>query len=153
LTAAFEKAGLKLLRNAQEEIQIGKNTLQLIGVEGTSYGFEEYGGREFMDKTEIDPSAFSILMTHIPILFEPQLSGYDFDLGLAGHTHGGTVVLPFLGGLYSDEEGLFPEYTAGKYILDKNQTLIISRGLGDSKRFPPRVNNMPELVVIDINRY
>lgn len=153
LTAAFEKAGLKLLRNAQEEIQIGKNTLQLIGVEGTSYGFEEYGGREFMDKTEIDPSAFSILMTHIPILFEPQLSGYDFDLGLAGHTHGGTVVLPFLGGLYSDEEGFFPKFTSGKYILDKQQTLIISAGLADSKLFPPRVNNLPELVVIDINRY
>ena len=48
LPEAFENAGLRLLRNAQEEIRIGKNTVQLIGVEGTSYGFEEYGGREFM---------------------------------------------------------------------------------------------------------
>ena len=153
LPGAFENAGLKLLRNAKEDIHIGKDTVQLIGVEGTAYGFEEYGGREFMDKTDIDPSSLCILMAHIPILFDTQLSEYDFDLGIAGHVHGGIVVLPFLGGLYSDEEGFFPEYTAGKYILDKNQTLIISRGLGDSKRFPPRVNNMPELVVIDINRY
>ena len=153
LTDAFEKAGLKLLRNAREEIRIGKDTLQLIGVEGTSYGFEEYGGREFMDKTEIDTSEYCILMTHIPILFETQLSGYDFDLGLSGHVHGGTVVLPFFGGLYSDEEGFFPKFTSGKYILDNQQTLIISAGLADSKIFPPRVNNLPELVVIDINRY
>ncbi len=153
LPEAFEKAGLKLLRNASEEIQIGKDTLQLIGVEGTSYGFEEYGGREFMEKTDIDPSAYCILMTHIPILFEPQLSVYDFDLGLAGHTHGGTVVLPFIGGLYSDEEGFFPKFTSGKYTLDHQQSLIISAGLGDSKLFPPRINNLPELVVIDINRY
>ena len=153
LPGAFENAGLKLLRNAKEDIHIGKDTVQLIGVEGTAYGFEEYGGREFMDKTDIDPSSLCILMAHIPILFDTQLSEYDFDLGIAGHVHGGIVILPFLGGLYSDEEGFFPEYTAGKYILDKNQTLIISRGLGDSKRFPPRVNNMPELVVIDINRY
>ena len=153
LPELFENAGLRLLRNAQEEIQIGKDTVQLIGVEGTAYGFEEYGGREFMEKADIDPSAFSILMAHIPVLFEPQLSVYGFDLGIAGHVHGGIVVLPFLGGLYSDEEGFFPEFTAGKYILDGQQTLIISAGLGDSKRFPPRINNMPELVVIDINRY
>ena len=152
LPEKFENAGLKLLRNAREDVRIGEDTVQLIGVEGTAYGFEEYGGREFMEKTEIDPSSYCILMTHIPILFETQLSGYGFDLGIAGHVHGGIVNLPLLGGLYSDEEGYFPEFSAGKYTLDKQQTLIISAGLGDSKRFPPRINNMPELVVIDISR-
>ena len=153
LPEAFENAGLKLLRNAKEEIRIGKDTVQLIGVEGTSYGFEEYGGREFMEKTKIDPSSFCILMAHIPILFEAQLAGYDFDLGIAGHVHGGIVNLPGLGGIYTDEEGFFPKFTAGRYLLNKRQTLIISAGLGDSKPFPPRINNMPELVVIDVNRY
>ena len=152
LTEKFKNAGLKLLRNSLEKIQIGMDTVQLIGVEGTAHGFEEYGGREFMDKADLDPSSFCILMTHIPILFESQLSGYDFDLGIAGHVHGGIVILPFLGGLYSDEEGFFPRFSAGKYILDHQQTLIISAGLGDSKSFPPRINNTPELVVIDINR-
>lgn len=153
LPSAFESAGLKILRNAKEDVRIGNDTIQLIGVEGTSYSFEEYGGREFMDKTEIDPSAYSILMAHIPILFEPQLSGYSFDLGIAGHVHGGIVVLPFIGGIYTGEEGFFPKFTSGKYILDNQQSLIISAGLGDSKPFPPRINNMPELVVIDIDRY
>lgn len=153
LPSAFEKAGLKLLRNEQEEIRIGKDTVQLLGVEGTSNGFEEYGWRDFMEKTAINPSSLSILMAHIPTLFEPQLSEYIFDLGIAGHVHGGIVVLPFIGGLYTDEEGFFPKFTAGKYILSNQQTLIISAGLGDSKPFPPRINNIPELVVIDINRY
>ena len=150
LPKRFESAGLRLLRNSREELRIGGDTVQLIGVEGTAYGFEEYGGREFMEKADIDPSSYCILMTHIPILFETQLSGYDFDLGLAGHVHGGIVKLPIVGGLYSDEEGFFPKFCAGKYVLDKQQTLIISAGLGDSKTFPPRINNMPELVVIDI---
>ncbi len=153
LPEKFENAGLKLLRNALEVIQIGNDTVQLIGVEGTPYGFEEYGGRAFMDSTDIDPSAYCILMAHIPILFKTQLSVYDFDLGIAGHVHGGIVRLPFLGGLYSHEEGFFPEFTAGKYTLDNQQTLIVSAGLGDSRPFPPRINNTPELVVIDINRY
>ena len=153
LPKRFEDAGLRLLRNAAEEIRIGHDTIRLIGVEGTSYGFEEYGGRKFMDQTEADPSSFSIVMAHIPILFELQLSAYDFDLGIAGHVHGGIVRLPFLGGLYSDEEGFFPKFTAGEYTLDGRQKLIVSAGLGDSKPFPPRINNMPELVVIDISRY
>ena len=152
LPEAFENAGLKLLRNSQEIIRIGEDTVQLIGVEGTAYGFETYGGREFMDKTEIGSASYCILMTHIPILFKTALSEYDFDLGLAGHVHGGIVRVPFLGGLYSDEEGFFPQFSAGKYTLDRQQTLIISAGLGDSKAFPPRINNIPELLVIDIGR-
>ena len=153
LPGKFRDAGLKLLRNATEEVRIRNDVIQLIGVEGSAYGFEAYGGREFMDKTEINPSAYSILMTHVPILFEPQLAGYDFDLGIAGHVHGGIVNLPFAGGLYSDEEGFFPRFTAGEYTLQNQQKLIVSAGLGDSKRFPPRINNLPELVVIDIDRY
>ena len=153
LPGKFEKAGLVLLRNAQEEIYIGRNRIQLFGVEGTAYGFEQYGGREFMDKADRDPGAYLIVMAHIPILFDTQLSAYDFDLGIAGHTHGGIINLPFIGGLYTNEEGFLPNYTSGKYILNKNQSLIISAGLGDSSFFPPRINNAPELVVIDINRY
>ncbi len=153
LPGALESAGLKLLRNAEEEIRVGRDTIRLTGLEGTAEGFDKYGGRAFMDSIETDPSVYRIVMAHIPIMFESKLSGYDFDLGIAGHVHGGIVVLPFLGGLYSDEEGFFPKYTAGEYILDGSQTLVISAGLGDSKIFPPRINNMPELVVIDINRY
>ena len=152
LPKKFENAGLRLLRNQQETIRIGASAIQLIGVEGTSYGFEEYGGRKFMEKTRIDPSAYCIVMTHIPILFDSQLSDYDFDLGIAGHVHGGIVRLPRFGGLYSDEEGFFPNYCAGKYTLRNQKPLIISRGLGDSSAYP-RINNMPELVVIDINCY
>ena len=151
LPKKFENAGLKLLRNSCTVIRIGEDTVQLIGVEGTAYGFEEYGGREFMERTDIDPSSYCILMTHIPILFETQLSEYSFDLGIAGHVHGGIVNLPVLGGLYSGEEGFFPQFSAGKYTLDNQQTLVISGGLGDSKPFPPRINNSPELVVIDIS--
>ena len=148
----FTKAGLKLLRNAQETVQVGTDKIQLIGVEGTAYGFEEYGGRKFMEQAQIDPTAYCVCMTHIPILFDSQLSDYDFDLGIAGHVHGGIVILPKFGGLYTDEEGFFPKYYGGRSTLSNQKPLILSRGLGDSKPIP-RINNMPELVVIDINCY
>ena len=149
----FEKAGLKILRNAQEIVQIGTDKIQLMGISGTTtYGFEEYGGRRFMDKTSIDPSAYCIVMAHVPILFDAQLSDYAFDLGIAGHVHGGIVNLPYFGGLYSEEEGFLPTYYGGRIVLSNEKPLIISRGLGDSKPIP-RINNMPELVVIDVNWY
>ena len=46
--------------------------------------------------------------------------------------HGGIINLPFIGGLYTQEEGFFPTFTAGRFILNKQQPLIISAGLGDS---------------------
>ena len=152
LPKKLENAGLKLLRNASEKILIGRDTVQLFGTEGTAYGFEQYGGREFMEKTEADPDAYGIVMAHIPVLFD-ALSDYDFDLGIAGHVHGGIIKLPFIGGLYTQEEGFFPRLCVGKYTLDKGQSLIISAGLGDSAFFPPRINNPPELVIIDVDRY
>ena len=75
-------------------------------------------------------------MAHVPTCFTERLDDYSFDLGLAGHTHGGIINLPKLGPLYSDEEGFFPEYARGEYTLSCGATLIVSGGLGDSSSFP-----------------
>ena len=153
LPEKFEKAGMKVLRNRMETVQIGADKIQLLGISSTTaYGFEEYGARKFMDGADIDPNAYSIVMAHVPMLFDSQISAYRFDLGIAGHTHGGLVDIPGLGGLYSDEEGFFPKYYKGKQLLSNGASLIISRGLGDSRQIP-RINNMPELLIIDINWY
>ena len=153
LVGKFEKAGLNILRNKQETIQIGQDRIQLMGISSTTtYGFETYGARKFMDDTPIDSSAYCIVMAHVPYLYDSQLSDYLFDLGIAGHTHGGLAILPHFGGIYVQEEGFFPKYDGGRIILSNGKPLIISRGLGDSRSIP-RVNNMPELVVIDINWY
>lgn len=58
--------------------------------------------------------------------------------------------LPKIGPLYTAEEGFLPDYAGGNYTLANNATLIVSRGLGDSSR-APRINNVPELSVIDID--
>ncbi len=71
-------------------------------------------------------------------------------LVLAGHAHGEQVRLPWLGGLYAPNQGILPEYDAGRFESG-DTVMIVSRGLGNSA-FPIRVNNPPELVVVELRR-
>lgn len=144
----FENAGLNLLRNEQETVSIGKNRIEIIGVEGSHENFEQYGAKEFMDNLKVEPSAIKVCIAHTPQLFKDSLKNYDFDLGLSGHYHGGIVQIPNVGGLFTKDEGFFPSVSAGKYDIE-NKTVIVSRGMGD-QILTPRINNNHELAVIDI---
>lgn len=77
---------------------------------------------------------FKILLSHFPERFKKDYINYDIDLTLSGHAHGGQFILPFLGGIYSPGQGLFPKYYRGMYE-ENGKKLIVSRGLGNS-RFP-----------------
>ena len=68
---------------------------------------------------------------------------------MSGHLHGGQVVLPFLGGIYGAEQGLFPKYVHGLYSLG-GRPMLISSGLGSAKEKLPRFNNPPEICVLDL---
>ena len=46
-------------------------------------------------------------------------------------------------------QGFLPKYTSGVRKMGKSK-VVISRGLGDSEPWP-RINNQPELVVVDIH--
>ncbi|MDP4118614.1 MAG: metallophosphoesterase [Bacillota bacterium] len=89
--------------------------------------------------------ALKIVLAHKP----HHISLYaqnEADLVLCGHAHGGQIRLPFIGGIFSPGQGLFPKYTAGMH-RKSNTDMIVSRGLGNSV-FPFRVFNRPELVCI-----
>ena len=51
-------------------------------------------------------------------------------------------------GLYAPGQGLFPKYTSG-YIDNK---FIISRGLANTAKVIPRVNNNPEIVILNMTK-
>lgn len=91
----------------------------------------------------------NILLTHRPELFMTYVDS-NVDLVFAGHAHGGQIRLPFVGGVVSPNQGLFPKYTSGLYN-EQNTTMVVSRGLGNSI-IPFRVFNRPEIVVVMLRK-
>ncbi len=146
----FTAAGVTVLRNQEARYTIHDNVISILGVEGSPADFSNYGASTFMDSVEPQTDYdLRICLARVPTYFPEHLENYSFELGLAGHTHGGIVRLPKIGPLYT-AEGFLPDYAGGSYTLANNATLIVSRGLGNSSR-APRINNVPEFSVIDID--
>ena len=91
---------------------------------------------------------FTILSSHRPEYFNVY-QNKNIDLVLSGHAHGGQFRLPLGGGVIAPGQGLFPKYDAGAYT-ENGTTMIVSRGIGNSI-IPVRINNPPEIVIIELN--
>ena len=59
------------------------------------------------------------------------------------------MIIPGVGGLYSQLEEFFPTYDYGQYKLEDSD-LIITHGLGSNPKILPRFNNPPEIVVVNL---
>ncbi len=152
LREKFKATGMVTLVNKCVDVRIKNNNIELVGVSGGIDEYDQYGGKDTMDNLDASSIAYRICCAHVPTLFTERLESYRFDLGIAGHTHGGIIRLPVVGGLYSAEEGFFPKFDGGLYELKNGATLFVSKGLGNSGKVP-RMFNTPELAVIDIKWY
>ncbi len=140
-----------VLNNQKEELN---NEITLIGVDDPTLFKENYiDDNILIDKTlkdlELNTEKYNILLSHRPELFNTYKDN-NIDLALTGHAHGGQIRLPFIGGLIAPNQGLFPKYTSGMH-KENETTMIVSRGIGNSL-FPFRINNKPELVIINIDK-
>ena len=84
----------------------------------------------------------------IPELFDTY-ADHNMNLVLSGHAHGGQFRLPLIGGLIAPNQGLFPKYDRGYFQLGTHMQMVITSGLAGHGLLP-RVNNLPEIVVIDL---
>ena len=163
-----ESAGGTVLEKEYVDVVINGNDVRIGGTSGYALWmefWEDSYGKKYIDYWDDDSfseqrflldfqdtDAYKILLLHrpeSPTLFWADKGWYDVDLVLSGHTHGGHIRLPFIGGLYAPEEGWFPKYEYGHF--NKNGVdVIISAGLGNSEGLP-RFNNIPEIVSVTIS--
>lgn len=92
-------------------------------------------------------SIFNILLYHGTDRFD-GIAPYNYDLVLSGHTHGGLVCLPFVGGIITNQKEFFPKYDSGVFTVG-NSTMISSRGLGNAS--VPRFHNPREVVTVTLH--
>lgn len=139
--------GVHVLVNRAEEVTIHRTPLLIGGLTTSTEGYELYG-REFFEAYE-KSGVFKLLIAHYPSLYYDALADGAVDLGICGHFHGGQIWIPLVGGLYHGDTGFFPQYSGGMYQLPHG-TIFVSRGMGGHSDLP-RINNRPELAIIDIN--
>ncbi|HEY9639158.1 MAG TPA: metallophosphoesterase [Coleofasciculaceae cyanobacterium] len=92
---------------------------------------------------QLPPQGAAILLAHEPDFASISAASGRFDLQMSGHSHGGQVVIPFLGApklpLYAKQ------YPSGRYQV-KNMVHYTNRGVGMG-RPKVRFNCRPEITV------
>ena len=143
------EAGVRLLDNETAEFMSVK-------IGGLSSGYmkdEKQGHFERTPRPDVEwlrtfasEDGYKILLSHHPEYYPRYIRDLSIDLTLSGHAHGGQWRI-FGRGVFAPGQGLFPKYTSGLY----DGKLIVSRGLGNMNPFP-RINNSPEIIVINLKR-
>lgn len=143
-------AGLKLLINETATVPVRAVPVQILGLRWG--GPPNYGQHRHDEQTlaasmrELvalrDPAAFPILLAHHPHAWDYAT---DLPLTLAGHTHGGQLML-------NERLGFGPvifRYWSGLYT-DRTRSLVVSNGVGNW--FPIRTAAPAELVHLTLHR-
>ena len=140
------------LENDLVEVEINGNNIVVCGIIDSVYAVNDFANSTLTEmNSDKYADKFKILLSHRPVTIMYTDIKPESDLVLSGHEHGGQVIIPFIKqGLFSRNQGWLPKYTSRVHTI-KDNLVIISTGLSNSNQKVPRINNRPELVVIDVN--
>ena len=156
LRMGLTEAGVIVLENQKVQISKDSESITLMGIQDPSFrtdylfGDAESESRQEITSLQNESDGYTVLLSHRPELFDLYVDT-GVDLVFSGHAHGGQFRLPVFGGLVAPNQGFFPKYDAGQFS-EENTTMIVSRGVGNSI-IPFRINNPPEIVVVELKRW
>lgn len=137
----MENGGFQVLVN--ESIDITDLGITIVGIDDVVIG---YGDPTVASRCKVD--SFNIVLSHAPDIIT-QMTDYDIDLMLSGHTHGGQVRIPYYSESYLPPYGQI--YQRGIYHFQnaRNTTLYVNSGLGTTF-LPLRFLSLPELTKLSL---
>jgi hypothetical protein len=142
--SGFARLGFKLLRGANEMIDVEGAKLNIIGVD--YIGFDSRIRSVDDALRGIPTDGTTVLLLHSPQLF-PQAARAGIHLTLSGHTHGGQIALN-IGDLILTPARLSTMFIAGLFKIG-NSHLYVNRGLGTTGP-PIRIGAPPEITHITL---
>ena len=133
--AALATRGFTVLKDQRTRVVLRGETVDVVGL--------RYWTRRLPEITRVVKGAgpTTIMLAHDPRRLR-EAATLDVQLVLAGHTHGGQVVLPGVGAVAARR---FPVVSGEG--ADGNCTLFVSRGVG-TVFVPVRINCPPEVSVL-----
>ena len=152
LCSKLEKEGVQMLRNTWRDIRPeGGGLLQLVGIDDPQGRLRRDMNIPNLEKAlqQAPAAGFRILLSHRPTVFD-RAAAMGVRLTLAGHTHGGQIILPTGNGHNWSFAKLFYERDYGLYDKD-GAYLYINRGLGIVGP-PMRINCPREITRIVLRR-
>ncbi len=142
ILSMFQRSGVRVLVNAVQTVQIGKEFINFAGVD------DVYVGQNRIEKVleKLPEQGCAILMVHEPDFADESAATGRFDLQISGHSHGGQVNLPLLGAPVLPRFGR--KYPQGLYQVG-SMYQYTNRGVGMT---PPyiRINCRPEITVFTL---
>jgi uncharacterized protein len=129
----FEAAGIPVLTNRSVRLPAPFDGIALCGLDDHTAGAPDAAA------ALADDAPVRIVLMHAPSGLL-DIGARRFDLALCGHTHGGQVTLPGGRPLFTAVGPLSRRYSAGRFRLPDDATLLVSRGVGFTA-LPIRLNS------------
>ena len=148
---SLQGGGITLLRDQWTELQRGDVSIHLGGIDDPLanwlWGKDFPRFREFMSRAP-RTRGVRILLSHRPSIL-PIAAQAGIDLVLAGHIHGGQIILPIGGhGRGVSLASIASPYTRGWYFK-RATSMYLNRGIGVTF-VPWRLNCPPEITVMHL---
>lgn len=155
ISSDLELHGMKLLNNEKVTISRDGASIDLIGVRDVTDSDSALNGSWLVEQMRvyleavIEPNNYTLLACHRATLYE-YLNDMPATLMLSGHVHGGQVRLPKIGGVFSSDGSLFPDYDKGFYS-EGEMDLYVSSGC-DFRPPRLRVFNGPSVTLLTLKK-
>jgi predicted MPP superfamily phosphohydrolase len=133
------RAGVEVLVNRNVALPAPFGQVSVCGID------DPWVGRVDVARAFSGAGPLRIFLTHSPdgLYFTRAIR---FDIGFAGHTHGGQIAFPDGTPVMAVGGPLSRRYIQGRFEISGNGPLIVSRGVGCSS-LPIRINADPELIL------